>query len=301
MIVLAKHTTPLDCNPKQRLSDYLLGVFPQLPSRKSIKKAFQKQKILIHNQPAHSGWWVKPNTEIILLELEASPNKVFELKLNVIYEDDYLAAVHKPAGYSTSGNLFQSIENALPFNLQQSEAIDKLARPRVVHRLDALTTGILIAAKTKTARIELGRQFEQKTIQKTYWAIAMGKMPQQKGIIDTPIQQKAAQTHYEVIQTVPSLKSQWLNLVKLHPTTGRTHQIRIHLASIGCPILGDKVYGTTGNILKKKGMFLLAKSICFTHPIHHTKIELHTETPAKFESILVKEKRRWEQFNTPQK
>ncbi len=292
-LVVAQHTTPTQVPNQQRLSDYLRGIFEQLPSNKSIKTALKKQKILVDNQVAYSGDWVKPNSQIALLQIDKTPTKVFPLLLDVLYEDDWLAVIHKPAGYTVSGNQFRTIENALPNNLTPSTQIDALARPRIAHRLDAPTTGVLLVAKTHKVRIDLGRQFEQKTIQKYYQALVVGKMPQESGTIDKPIGQKTATTHYTVKVSVPALKGEYLSWLDLKPTTGRTHQIRIHLAQSGCPILGDSLYGKEGLVLKHKGLFLLAKAIVFTHPTSQKEIKIETQTPPKYQKTIDKTQRQY--------
>ena len=145
-----------------RLSDYLVGKMKLLPSRKSVKKAIKAGLILVNGEVGTTGQFVETFDTLTLIEKDETLKKVFEWRLEVVYEDEYLAIINKPAGLSVSGNHFRTIENALPFNLKMSTRTDALQRFRAVHRLDALTSGLLLVAKTKTARIQLGQLFEQK-------------------------------------------------------------------------------------------------------------------------------------------
>ncbi len=146
----------------------------------------------------------------------------------------------------------------------------------------------MLIAKTKTAQIELGKQFENKTIQKKYYTIVIGKVHTNQ-TINTPIENKEAETNFEVITTIKSLKYKNLSYLNVSPKTGRTHQIRIHLASIGHPILGDKLYGE--NLPKGKGLFLCASEILFLHPKTCNAIALKIEPPRKFKVLLIREKK----------
>ena len=119
----------------------------------------------------------------------------------------------------------------------------------------------------------------------------MGQLNPTKGIIGTPIEGKPAMTKYEVVQTVPSLKTGYLSLLNLYPQTGRTHQLRIHLASLGHPILGDKLYHGELPLLKKKGLFLAAIAIAFRHPITGEMMNFEIGAPAKFNYRLTQEER----------
>lgn len=229
---------------------------------------------------------------IDLLETPQSQPKIFELKLEVLYEDNYMAAIHKPAGFSVSGNEYKTIYNSLPFNLEKSSEPDALPWPTPAHRLDNQTSGILLVAKTKTAQIELGNQFKNHTIQKKYGAIVIGKVLSD-GKINTPIEDKFAETNFEVVNVVNSLKYKHLSFLNVYPKTGRTHQIRIHLAGIGHPIFGDKLYVEEKMCHRGKGLFLCACEISFLHPKTFKEIILKIATPHKFESLLLREKRRW--------
>lgn len=207
-----------------------------------------------------------------------------------------MAVINKPAGITVSGNSFKTIFNALPYNLKESTESDALFKPTPVHRLDNQTSGILLIAKTKTAQIELGKQFENKTIQKNYVAIVVGAIFK-NCTVNSPIENKESLTFFETIEVVKSLKFKELTYLKATPKTGRTHQIRIHLASIGHPILGDKLYGDKEMLHKGKGLFLAATDITFLHPKTSEKITFKIAVPNKFNSLLNREKRRWNNYN----
>ncbi|BDS12494.1 RluA family pseudouridine synthase [Aureispira anguillae] len=294
-LVLDTHVVPL-LTPKQRLSDYLCGIFLQLPSRKSVKVAIKRGAIYVDGKKGHTGDWVCPEQVVELIDLDDAPTKVLKLPMDVIYEDDAIAVVFKPAGIPVSGNQFRTIENALLHNITLSTKVDALKKPRAVHRLDAPTSGLLLIAKTKQARMHLGAQFEAKTIQKKYQAIVIGQPPAQ-GRFDTAINHKAALSHFECLQTVDSLKSGQLSLLNLYPKTGRTHQLRIHLSQAGFPILGDKLYGIQGLILKHKGLFLIAVALDFEHPITGERQAIKLPTPYKYTALLNREQRRYDAYD----
>ena len=292
MLFLQSHIVPEGIN-KVRLSDYAIGVFPQIPSRKGVKKAIKNGQVYINGEKGTTGAWVETGQKIELIALDKKPPKIYHLDLPVIYEDEQLAVIHKPAGIIVSGNQFHTIQNALLHNLTLSKAIDAFQLPRPVHRLDHATSGLLLIAKTTTANIHLSQQFEKKTIQKRYQAVVMGKIIPTTGMIDVKIEDKAAHTKYEVLQTVPSLKAAHLSLVNLYPLTGRTHQLRIHLAHLGHPILGDKLYHQDKPLLTGKGLFLAAVELTFEHPISGEVLNFTIDAPAKFGYRLGQEQRRW--------
>jgi len=213
MIILEKHIVPQGQSPA-RLSDYANGLFETIPSRKGIRKAIERGEVLLDGQVGQTGSWVAPGQEIQLLQSERAPHRIFELQLEILYEDDHLAVIFKPGGYPVSGNQFQTIQHALPFNLKPSTLPGRLPAPLPVHRLDGPTSGLLLVAKERAAGIELGRQFEQKTVQKRYEAIVIGALEPQ-GELRAPIDGKPALTRFEVLQTRPSLKNGTLSWVSL--------------------------------------------------------------------------------------
>lgn len=294
MTIIETHIVPQKINGI-RLSDYAIGIFETIPTRKGIKKAIKKGAVCINGQIASTGRWVESGQVIQLIELETTPAKVYCLSLPVLYEDEEIALINKPAGIVVSGNYFRTIQNALPFNLTRSKSVDALSAPLPAHRLDSPTSGILLIAKTRKARRILGEQFEKKIIKKQYQAIVIGKPPQQGNILQA-IHNKSAHTDYWVLKTVTSLRNKHLSLVELHPITGRTHQLRIHLAQLGYPILGDKLYGKKGQILKGKGLFLCAIGLQFIHPITAKKMDFKITAPKKFKSYLNREQKRWERY-----
>jgi len=212
--------------------------------------------------------------------------------LDIVFEDEDMAVIIKPAGINVSGNQFKTVQNALNYNLTPSSKIDKLPWPLPVHRLDNQTSGLLIIAKTKGARIQLGKDFENKTITKHYHALVIGQLLK-TGTISAPVDGKKSDSLYTSIRTVKSLKNEWISLIELSPLTGRTHQLRIHCSSIGHPILGDKLYGDEGMILKAKGLFLAAIRLTLNHPISGEPLQFEIPTPYKFIKRLENEERRF--------
>ncbi|WP_255399299.1 RluA family pseudouridine synthase [Roseivirga sp. 4D4] len=245
----------------------------------------KKQLIEVNGLTASTATWIKGGETITLYSIEGvKPKRPLIFPLKVLFEDEYLAIIHKPAGIEVSGNSFKTIANALSQNLNQSNEADATV-PQPVHRLDYATTGLLLVGKTSSSIRALNKLFEDKGVNKTYYAITIGQMDRE-GIITASMKGKEAKSHYCIADRVHSDRFGQLNLVELKPETGRRHQLRKHLASIGNPILGDKDYGTEGLILKGKGLYLHAYSLEFKHPFTNDKILQIDELPLKFKKIF---------------
>ncbi len=279
-----------------RLSDYARTAFESIPSRKGIAKAIKRGEVWINGTPAQSGDWVQAGQTLELMDLQQRIPKAYHLPLAVDFEDEYLAVINKPPGIEVSGNKFKTVENALTGSVSPSSQPDALPWPRPVHRLDYSTSGLLLVAKTAGAQLALGRQFEERRVHKRYCAVVMGQVLS-AGQVDEPINGLPANSCYEPVRTVPSLRSGHLTQIHLFPATGRTHQLRIHMAGIGHPIVGDHKYGKAGNILKGKGLFLAAVELRFLHPATQKETTVSVEIPHKFGALLEREQTRWIKFN----
>ena len=280
-----------------RFNVYCEEFITAIPSRKGVKKAIKKGELRLNSKVVDGGTWLKESDIITLLDLELTPPKIYNLALEILFEDEDLAVINKPAGISVSGNQYKTIQNALGFNIKKSTLLDALPWALPVHRLDNQTSGILIIAKTRLARKNLGLAFENKTINKTYQAVVIGDTPE-AGRIEKPIEGKIAISDYTKLKTVKSLKNENLTLLELSPKTGRTHQLRIHCTSLGFPILGDKLYGKEGLVLKHKGLFLSAVSITFSHPRSNEEISVSIPTPYKFLKRMENEASRYQKFHS---
>jgi RluA family pseudouridine synthase len=295
MMIKDKHRVPEGISDV-RLSDYARTAFPMIPSRKGIAKAIKRGEIWINGKPGQSGDWVQTGQTLELRDLQQRAPKTYPLPLKVVFEDQYLAVIDKPPGIEVSGNKFRTVENALTRCLSRSKLPDALSWPRPVHRLDYSTSGLLLVAKTASAQVFLGRLFEVRGIRKRYCAVVMGQLSG-SGHVNEPINGLPAQSKYVTAETVPSLRNGHLTRVDLYPVTGRTHQLRIHMASIGHPIVGDQTYGEQGNVLKGKGLFLAAVELRFPHPANQQQISVSIDIPPKFKSLLKREQTRWEKYN----
>lgn len=207
------------------------------------------------------------------------------LNLKVLYEDDHLAIIYKPAGILVSGNKFVTVVNGLSQNLKKSAQNDATL-PYPIHRLDYGTTGALLVGKTIRSIRDLSQLFADKKIAKSYYAITIGTMNALNGTIETTDNGKHAISKYHVLGSVDSIRFKKLNLVKLEPVTGRKHQLRQHMAHIGHPILGDQDYGLEDLILNGKGIYLHAFSISFEHPITNEVLSIAAPIPKKIRKIF---------------
>ncbi|MBX2827600.1 MAG: RluA family pseudouridine synthase [Flavobacteriaceae bacterium] len=283
-IVLETHTVP-KLVVRQRLQDYAVGIFRTLPSRKSAKKAIKNGRVFINGKKGYTGDWITGGEELTLMEAEVSKKPILDLPLQVLFEDDYLAVVAKPAGILVSGNKKFTLENALPFNLKKSTLSDALQRPDPIHRLDYPTTGAVLIGKTAKSVMLLNSLFEKREITKKYMAVTQGMM-KDEGTIDAEIDGKVSTSSFQKLESVVSERFEALNLLLLQPHTGRRHQLRKHLAGIGNPILGDTLYYKEGNILKGKGLYLHAYSLEFIHPFSEESIQVTAPLPKKYRKIF---------------
>lgn len=267
-----------------RLSDYAAGIFTVIPTRKGIKKAIDKGWVTVNGNVGRTADFIYGGEEIILTP-ESTVNYDNQIELDVLFEDDHLAIIDKPAGITVSGNKSYTIQNALGHNLELSSHKDALEPGQLIHRLDHPTSGLLLVGKTRSSVVSLSELFKNRTIQKTYHAITIGHIPNE-GIIETPIDEKESKTTFKVIEQQESDRFGQLTLVEVQPQTGRKHQIRKHLHSIGHPILGDKDYFIEGMILTGKGLYLNASRLVFDHPVTGKLIDIQNDLPAKFRKIF---------------
>ncbi len=280
------HHVPSTVTPR-RLQEYGVGIFKAIPTKSALKKALKKEYITVNEEVASTATIINGGETIVLsLPNETTTGKKLIFPLRVLFEDQHLALVHKPAGIVVSGNSFKTLANALPQNLKPSDLPDATT-PQPVHRLDLATTGILLAGKTRAAIRALNKLFEDKEVEKIYYAVSIGKM-EANGTITAAVDGKSSHTAFKVLESVASERFGHLNLVELHPQTGRRHQLRKHLAGLGNPILGDKEYGFEDLILKGKGLYLHAGSLKFIHPFTQETLHIKDELPKKFRKIFPK-------------
>ncbi len=287
LIKVESHKVP-NLMDRERLSDYVPGKFKSIFSKKGLKKAIKNGFVFINGDVGYTADYITGG-ELIELYQSNIPKKKpsIIIPLEIIYEDDYLAIINKPAGIVVSGNKKYTLENALSSSLKKSKQKDALLYPEPIHRLDYPTSGAILIGKTTQSVIHLNKLFEDQKINKKYKAITIG-LQNDFGTIEKSINQKESKSEFKVIKRMASKKYDSLNLVELIPYSGRTHQLRIHQASIGNPILGDLKYGKEGLTGKGNGLYLQASYISFSHPFFKKKVEISLPLPKKFKKLFPK-------------
>jgi 23S rRNA pseudouridine1911/1915/1917 synthase len=280
---------------QERLDKFLVGCLPEL-TRSRIQGLIKDERVSVNGEVVtKTGFNVEKGNvvEVNLPEPESAGLMPEAIPLTVVYENDQLIVIDKPAGmvvHPSVGHKGGTLVNAALAHAPDMEGMDTEGRPGVVHRLDKDTSGLILFAKTIEALNALQAQFKSRKVRKTYIALsdghpktavgrieaAIGRNPslrKQMAIISDPKRARAATSEYKVIESFPEH-----SLFEVHPETGRTHQIRLHLAFIGCPIVGDKVYG------RKKPSLPLGR-----HFLHAAKLEIllpGESQPSTFESPL---------------
>lgn len=278
---------------KMPIMQYCAQHFPILGSKTAVKKAILAEQVFLNDNLATIMDFVRNGDFIQLQKIrkQTITKSKFDMDMPIIFEDDHLIIVNKPGGIAVNGNRNKTVENALINLAKKSQEQDALPAPTAVHRLDVPTKGLVMFAKTKTALIRLNKAFQKGQVSKVYFAIVHGQVTE-KGSIDTPIDGKESKTEFECFKTTTSRGSGHLSLVKLKPITGRTHQLRIHMQSIGHLVLGDKQYAGRQKTLLKKGLFLCACNLRFEHPVTRETMQVRIPIPKRFERMVGKRKSR---------
>lgn len=281
----------------QRLDVYLAKLVDL--SRSQIKNLIDNEKVLVNNKNVKAGYKLSEDDVISLEYPKDSKPFAEKIDFNVIYEDEYIAVISKPQDlvvHIGAGNSSGTLVNGLLYKFKnQLSNLDPL-RPGIVHRLDKNTSGLMIIAKNNQAHINLVDQFKNSQIKKYYLAIVHGKTPE-SGIIAEPIgrnpndRKKMAVVYKNSKQAITKYKKlkefQEYSLLNINLLTGRTHQIRVHMAYIGYPVLGDIIYGRKNSFKIGKQM-LHSYKIIFNHPITNQKMEFKDEFPIRFKKFIDK-------------
>ena len=285
------HTVPED-PPALRLDAYCAASFDVFQSRNQARKAIKERRILVNGEHARTDWFPQAGWTI---EAKVPANAVLpilKLDLEVVFQDPHLVIVFKPPGIMTRGNTRRTVHRALRHNIDISPLDDALPMPDPCHRLDYKTAGLLICARTVEARLAVLAMFAERRIHTGYRALVTGRV-EGSGTIDTPLDGKEALTHWTAVEHTRSLHVDWFTTVDLQPVTGRTHQLRRHMAGIGHPILGDDVYTRNEKLLRRQGLFLASLHLSFEHPITGEPIAVSAAEPKKFGVLRARESRRW--------
>ncbi|MBQ8894094.1 MAG: RluA family pseudouridine synthase [Clostridia bacterium] len=288
-----------------RLDAFLASRLEQL-SRSRIESLIKSENILVNGHPVSKSYRVHAGDciSVLIPPLEDGAPEPCEMKLDIVYEDEHLLVLNKPKGvvvHPAPGHTGDTLVNGLLAHCKDSlSGINGEKRPGIVHRIDKDTSGLLVIAKNDRAHQGLSEQFEKHSIDRVYETVVFGKMPAESGVIDAPIGRsqkdrkkmavgvrntKRAVTHYQVLRQYRGFAHLACRL-----ETGRTHQIRVHLSSIGHFVLGDLVYGHSvpGINLDFEGQCLHARVLGFDHPVTGKHLIFESPLPEYFENILLK-------------
>ncbi len=313
--------------PGRRLDKYLHSRFPRM-SRTLLQRLIKQGAVTVNGLPTKASYEPTAGDVVELLVPPPEPTDIVpeDIPLDIIYEDDYLLAINKATGiicHPARGGQTGTIANAVAYYADQLSHGTDPFRPGIVHRLDKNTTGVMLIAKTDEAHWRLSMQFERRTLQKTYFGIVEGEPRLDGDVIDMPLGAhptmrdrhivpgmpvrpilfKDAVTRYEVVERLKGFA-----IMHLHPKTGRTHQLRVHMSAIGHPMMGDTFYGghffSARDITGDPGasddplipyQSLHALRISFVHPIREEPLTIEAPLPAQLQSIvdLLRKHRAW--------
>jgi len=269
-------------------------------SRTVIQGLIAGKKVWVNDKAAKAHARLRLGDRVQWLSPEAPKTELAgeDIPLSILHEDEAVCVIDKPAGlvvHPGAGHRTHTLVHALLYHIPSLSALSK-DRPGIVHRLDKETSGVMVVAKTGAAHMHLARQFKDHTIDRRYVALVDGEVAFDEGVIDIPIRRhrtdrkrmaagfsddaKEAKTAYKVIKRLGGFTA-----VALLPQTGRTHQLRVHLAHLGHPVLGDPVYGRKKNFPR---LALHAEALGFTHPVTGEKMHFSSPLPVEMQEALKK-------------
>ncbi len=299
-----------DGSQGERLDVFLEAMDPDL-TRSRIQNLIRDGLVTVNGSVKKTGYKVRTGDRILeeVPEVKALDAVPQEMQLDIVYEDDDLAVVNKPRGmvvHPAAGHEDGTLVNGLMFHFRDSlSGINGVLRPGIVHRIDKDTSGLLVICKSDAAHLGISRLLETHDIERVYHTVVHGRLPHPEGTIDAPIGRmkadrkkytvtedgRRAVTHFRVLEEFGSF-----SYLEIKLETGRTHQIRVHMASIGHPVLGDPLYGPSrettskAKLLEKMdfwpGQILHAKVLGFVHPITGNTMHFDSDLPPYFQTVL---------------
>ncbi len=285
-----------------RIDSALTSLLPDF-TRSAVARLIENGNVLVNEKIVSKSYKVSPGDEISVLIPDPQPDCAFpeDIPLDIVYEDDDLLVVNKPKGmvvHPAPGNYSGTLVNALLHHCGDSlSGIGGVIRPGIVHRIDKDTSGLLMVAKNDKTHVHLAEQIKNHTFTREYATVVYGRVKNPEGTVDAPIgrhpvdrkkqavtqkNSKNAVTHYKVLE-----EFRGYTRLQCRLETGRTHQIRVHMAYIGHPVCGDGVYG--GRLAEKSGLqgqCLHAQKLGFIHPTTETYMEFETPLPPYFVDFL---------------
>jgi len=289
---------PKPADRGKRLDQFLRERLPQY-SRARLQDWIEQGRVLVNGSPEKRSFLLKGAERIDVEPAELAPLRATpeDLPLEVLYEDTDIIAIHKPAGmvvHTGAGQHSGTLVNAVLHRFGKLSTVGGDLRPGIVHRLDRFTSGVILIARNDAAHRHIAEQFASRQVEKIYLALVHGRVKKDQGSIATPIARdpirrtrmtarlasgRQASTSYQVLKRFDKF-----TFLEVKIGTGRTHQIRVHLASIGHPVVGDKLYGAPASALGR--YFLHARQITFTSPSTGERITLTAPLPPDLENFL---------------
>ena len=285
----------------QRLDVFVVERFPEL-SRSHVQKLIEQGNVLVDGMVRKANYKLRGGEAVQVTVPQAEPISVEpeDIPLDILYEDKDIIVVNKARGmvvHPASGVYSGTLVNALLYHCRDLSGINGEIRPGIVHRLDKDTSGVMVCAKNDTAHLDLAEQIRTKTAHRTYWAIVHGNIKEEAGIIKGDIGRhptdrkkmaivrengKPAVTHFKVLERFGEY-----TLVECQLETGRTHQIRVHMTSIGHPLINDPKYGPKkSSPFAINGQALHSLQLTLTHPVTKEKMTFTAPIPTDMEKIL---------------
>ena len=286
-----------------RIDKFLSDELPEM-SRSYIQKLIKEDQVTVNGKIVKANYKLSADDFVVVCQPELKEPDILaeDIPLDILYEDEDFLVINKPKGmvvHPSAGHYSGTLVNALMYYCKDDlSGINGVMRPGIVHRIDMDTTGSLLVCKNDFSHQHIAQQLKEHSIRRVYHAIVHGVIEEEDGTVDAPIGRhpierkkmsinykngKEAVTHYKVIQRFKNY-----TYIQCQLETGRTHQIRVHMASIKHPLLGDQVYGPQKNPFKLQGQTLHAKIIGITHPRTNKYIEADAPLPEYFQKLLKK-------------